>query len=401
LKKIEGKYQDFEDVTFENENAPLIVLDVQCLRNKTYNRGIGRYTLSLARSLAESAPHLNFLLFASNIGDEENLPKVKTYVENLNLSNIKFSILDFFADKAMVSQAATELILLETIKRRKPSCLIVPSHFEHPFDAVHVYPTKGLDIFVIIHDIIPWRFKKDLLPTRHRKKFYESRLKELSKYSGLLAVSNFTASDVKKEIPHTPNINVIGGAGFENSPTNNTLKLEQKFGIFTVGADTPHKNINRLMHAYSLLPKRVQDRHPLTIAGLHSNSVQKMARQEAAKFNIELALPGLLSDQKMRKLYENARLVVVPSLAEGLSMPVIEGWSAGTVAIGSKGTVLEEVISNQELLFDPYSPEDMAAVMNRLLTNDELWLRMLKKSLSRLKIFNWDVVAKNTLRTIK
>jgi hypothetical protein len=100
LKKIEGKYLDFEEVTFENENAPLIVLNVQCLRNKTYNRGIGRYTLSLARSLAKSAPHLNFLLFASNIGDEENLPKVKTYVENLNLSNIKFSILDFFASEA-------------------------------------------------------------------------------------------------------------------------------------------------------------------------------------------------------------------------------------------------------------------------------------------------------------
>jgi glycosyltransferase involved in cell wall biosynthesis len=81
-------------------------------------------------------------------------------------------------------------------------------------------------------------------------------------------------------------------------------------------------------------------------------------------------------------------------------MPVIEGWYAGTVAIGSRGTVLEEVIAIDELLFDPFSPEDMSNVMNRVLTDKTLWKRSLTKSRARLSIYSWDVVAKNLLQSL-
>jgi glycosyltransferase involved in cell wall biosynthesis len=154
------------------------------------------------------------------------------------------------------------------------------------------------------------------------------------------------------------------------------------------------------MSAYSLLSEKVREAHPLVIAGLHSKSVQKIARDRAEKLHIQVSLPELLSDDEMRKMYESARIVVIPSLAEGLSMPAIEGWSAGTVAVGSRGTVLEEVIGSEELLFDPYSPEDMSNVMNRLLTNDALWVRMLKISVKRLEIYNWDLVAQSLLKVI-
>jgi len=91
---------------------------------------------------------------------------------------------------------------------------------------------------------------------------------------------------------------------------------------------------------------------------------------------------------------------VVPSFAEGLSMPVMEGWSTGAVSLGGKGTVLEEVIFHEELLFNPHSSEDMAAVIHRLLVDDNLWNEMQKNSLERLEIYNWKNVADSLMKAV-
>jgi len=46
-------------------------------------------------------------------------------------------------------------------------------------------------------------------------------------------------------------------------------------------------------------------------------------------------------------------------------------------------------LHHEELLFDPYSPEDMASAVHRFLVDDKLWSYMLKLSIKRLEIFNW------------
>ena len=82
-------------------------------------------------------------------------------------------------------------------------------------------------------------------------------------------------------------------------------------------------------------------------------------------------------------------------------MPVMEGWLAGTLVIGSKATVLEEVIHFEELLFDPYSPEDVARVIQQMLVDDKLWEKMFSLSKKRLEIYNWDNVASALLSVTK
>lgn len=394
-QKIDSNYLDFEDANFENDSSPLIVIDVQCLRNKTFYRGIGRYTLSIVKGMAENFPATNFLLFASNIGEEGNTPKVDEYVKKLNLPNLKFSVLDFFRDQVRISHQDSEKILSETLLRKKPHAVIVPSHFEHPFDAVHILPTGGLNIWVIIHDIIPWRFKEELLPSNKQRRLYSERIKELSEVRGLLSVSTFTATDVARELLDDTHIFVIGGAGYVPSFRTKPLPLNSKRGIFCVGAETPHKNIPRLLKAYSLMSESIRNEHPLIIAGLHSESHQKRISRESVELGIKVELPELLSDEEMCAFYAEAKVLVVPSLAEGLSMPVIESWTAGTIALGSRGTVLEEVIFEEGLLFDPYSPENMAEIMTRIITNDELYEELLAKSIQRLTIYNWNKVAEN------
>jgi len=384
---------DSRKVTFKNTKAPIVLIDVQALKNATFFRGIGRYSLSLAKALAFQEKNINFLLFSTNFGNQGNTWLIEKYVSELKLPNLKFCIIDLFDSKLMISQAESELVLFRELEKFNPQFILVPSHFEHPFDAIHLFPYIPLPIFVIVHDIIPWRFQKDLLRSRSEKTFYFNRIKELSKFTGVLAVSEYTAADVKSELPKETNIKVIGGAGFTTGIVTKKKPLRLRRGILTIGADTPHKNIDRLLLSYSLLPKEVQIKHPLTVVGISLKTTKRNLNIRAKSLGIKLIIPNLLSERELRTLYAKTRLVVVPSLAEGLSMPVMEGWLAGAVVLGGKETVLEEVLHHEELLFDPYSPKDMASAVHRFLVDDKLWSYMLKLSIKRLEIFNWGNVA--------
>jgi glycosyltransferase involved in cell wall biosynthesis len=395
-----AKNLNIKHVNFENKSAPIVLIDVQALKNKTFFRGIGRYALSLAEALAQKEKTTNFLLYATNVGEEGNIPLIRDYVDKLQLPNLRFCIIDLFDGKVLVSQAESERTLIRNLERFRPAFVLVPSHFEHPFDAVHLKPLSGLSVFVIVHDIIPWRFKEDLLRTSNMKKFYLNRIKELSKYTGLLTVSKFTAADVGSELPTKTSISVIGGAGFAIGSVAKPKALPERAGVLAIGAETPHKNINGLLRSYSLLPKEIQANHPLIIAGIHSGSVKTQIIRTADDLDIKVKIPSLLSDRELSDFYNQTRLVVVPSFAEGLSMPVMEGWSSGSVSIGGKGTVLEEVIFHDELLFNPHSFEDMAAVIHRLLIDDKLWSEMQKKSLERLEIYNWNNVAESLMKAV-
>jgi len=395
-----AKNLNIEYVNFENESAPIALIDVQALKNKTFFRGIGRYALSLAEALAQKEKTTNFLLYATNVGEEGNIPLIGEYVDNLKLPNLRFCVIDLFDGKVLVSQDESEITLIRNLEKFRPIFVLVPSHFEHPFDAVHLNPLSNLSVFVIVHDIIPWRYKKDLLRTSNLKKFYLKRIKELSKYTGLLSVSKFTAADVGSELPTNTSIDVIGGAGFATGYVVRKRELPQRKGVFTIGAETPHKNINGLLRSYSLMPKDIQIIHPLIIAGIHSKSVKTQIVRTADHLGIEVEIPPLLSDRELSDFYNQTRLVVVPSFAEGLSMPVMEGWSTGAVSLGGKGTVLEEVIFHEELLFNPHSSEDMAAVIHRLLVDDNLWNEMQKNSLERLEIYNWKNVADSLMKAV-
>jgi glycosyltransferase involved in cell wall biosynthesis len=91
----------------------------------------------------------------------------------------------------------------------------------------------------------------------------------------------------------------------------------------------------------------------------------------------------------------------MPSLVEGLSLPILEAWSHGLPAIGGSNTVAEELIANDLLLFDPRNSLSMRDCMAKFLESEENWSRGLESSLSRASIFTWSQTANTTLEAIR
>lgn len=383
-----------------NLNKTTIIIDGQCLRNSTFYRGIGRYTLSLIRHMAALDPARNYVLLTTNIGEIGNLIEVKKLINSYKLKNLFFRQVDVFSGKELISQLESERNLRDQIESLQPESIIVPSHFEHPLDCVQILPFDEIATHVIIHDLIPIQFAKDLLPSRKLRRAYISRIAALSNFTSIWSVSNFTKLVVEKYAGKNANIEVIGGSGFKPIHKTAPVTLKERSGIFCVGAETPHKNLAKLIEAYSFLTPQMRQKHSLNIAGLNSEGQRVKFQQISEKFGVDVNFLDKLTEKQLSNQYEVSRLVVVPSLAEGLSMPVMEGWFHKCLVIGSANTVLEEVINSKELLFDPYSAKDMSETMSKFLTDDKLWKYYTQSSLARLEIYDWDRVAFQALNSL-
>jgi glycosyltransferase involved in cell wall biosynthesis len=75
--------------------------------------------------------------------------------------------------------------------------------------------------------------------------------------------------------------------------------------------------------------------------------------------------------------------------------------STGTPVITSRNSSLPEVVGDAGLLINPYDTKEIAKAINSLINDDELREDLIKKGLTRSKLFNWSKSAYETLEVYK
>jgi len=78
---------------------------------------------------------------------------------------------------------------------------------------------------------------------------------------------------------------------------------------------------------------------------------------------------------ELRVLYKHAAATVCPSLAEGFDYTGIEAMRSGGVAVSSDIPVHREIYANASEYFNPYSTEDAAAAIHRVIAADGAGIR--------------------------
>ena len=91
----------------------------------------------------------------------------------------------------------------------------------------------------------------------------------------------------------------------------------------------------------------------------------------------------------------------MPSLEEGLSLPILEAWSLGLPVVGSANTAVEEILQDKSLLFDPYSVKSMKETISNILTQDSFWQRAVAEIPEQIEKFSWSQTANLTLNAIE
>jgi len=184
-------------------------------------------------------------------------------------------------------------------------------------------------------------------------------------------------------------------------------KLKKRYGtdkkfILNVSASHPHKNLHRLMEAYDILCKRYQIDCQLVIVGIKGQAQSAlMSLVKELCLEKRVMFTGWIPNEDLSLLYSEAELFVFPSLFEGFGLPVLEAMAHGTPVVSSNAASLPEVAGKAAVLVDPYSVDEIAEAMHRILTEGNLRSKLVKKGRQRARRFSWEKTAKETLAVYK
>jgi glycosyltransferase involved in cell wall biosynthesis len=159
--------------------------------------------------------------------------------------------------------------------------------------------------------------------------------------------------------------------------------------VLTVAAKRPHKNLGRLLDAVG----RLNTEAVLVIPGFET-PFEADLKQRAGK---RVCFLGWVDDRTLDGLYRAATCFVLPSLAEGFGLPVLEAMARGTPVACSDIGALREVASDAAVYFDPYDPAAIARALELCLENEELRARHRAAGIDRARRFTWSRTAEATL----
>jgi glycosyltransferase involved in cell wall biosynthesis len=172
--------------------------------------------------------------------------------------------------------------------------------------------------------------------------------------------------------------------------------------ILWVGKMFTHKNLDRLLRAYSKLIKIKHINHQLIICGMRGWGYPTFARRvEELNLQERVTFKGYVPNDVLRSIYAKASLFVFPSLVEGFGLPILEAMSYRVPVITSNYGAMAEVAGDAALLVDPYNIDEIAEAMYRVLTDENLREDLIKKGFERASQFSWERTARETLSVYK
>ena len=102
---------------------------------------------------------------------------------------------------------------------------------------------------------------------------------------------------------------------------------------------------------------------------------------------------GYLSDEDLSVALDRATVFVMPSLAEGFGLPVIEAFHFGTPVVHSDDPALGEVGGGAGLVDERDDAEGypgrLAAAIASIVDDDDLARRLGQSGLDRAHLFSW------------
>jgi glycosyltransferase involved in cell wall biosynthesis len=218
------------------------------------------------------------------------------------------------------------------------------------------------------------------------------QLQRLKSSDVILSVSKTSLDAFESSVAYSKEKAVIGGASTLefNLPISS---FDERAGILCVGGSGKSKNIYRLVYGNSKIPRTLKRQHPLLIVGVVNSKDRMQLRLLSLFLGANAKILGYVSTEELQNYFTKSRILVVPSLAEGLSLPVYEMWTHGGIAIGGIDTALEETIGDINMLFNPVNFRGYVELVSKLLLNKHLWEKEQKRTIEVMKKRKWDQVA--------
>jgi glycosyltransferase involved in cell wall biosynthesis len=346
--------------------------------------GIGRYIKNLLSAMLRLNTKYRFLIFG-------NKKLLTTYNLQLTAAVIIHWDPPVYSIKEQISCP---------FKSHGLDIIHIP-HFNVPLGVGKGIGRGKEKLVVTIHDLIYTKFPQHLPFLKRKIAGYLIR-RAVKKSAAIIAVSENTKNDIKEISPaSSQKTEVIYEAVdpvfkiIEDKIYLERIKKKHSLPeriILFVGSLKKHKNIERLLDAYSKVKKRMPC--SLVIIGRYHSKEPGILKTIK---NHDVIYLGEVPAEDLIGIYNLSTILVMPSLYEGFGLPVLEAFACGLPVAASNVSSLPEVVGAAGLLFDPYNVDDMADKIYKVLSDGSLRERLVKKGFKRCDNFSWKKTAEQTL----
>ena len=330
------------------------------------------------------------------------------------------------------SESATanmELVLLQSRREREAllrapaiHCRRVATPAHHPWErwflAAEIAP-KRLDVLHSLDHVAPNRTGWESVVTIHDLSFlahpeaydsasllyYTQVFRTLRHAAKVITVSNFTRHEVLNRISIAPEkvvtiCEAVDPAYFARTKSScesvrSRLDIPDSY-ILVVGTIESRKNLERVIEAYALLPRR--DRPHLVLAGGRGYQYDRVIEAvQEHRLEDQVTFLGFVSEADLPMLYSGAVCLLFPSLYEGFGLPILEAMACGCPVVTSNLGSMAEVAGDAAILVDPNSAVAIADGVKSLMDDSRQHDGMIAKGHARVKQFSWRTAAEQTL----
>ncbi len=282
------------------------------------------------------------------------------------------------------------------------------------FDVVHIphlfWMPRGLGCpyVLTVHDLLEHMYgSRNLSSLRRSLHFYLTR-RVLRGSARVMAVSQFTKNEIHKllAIPDE-RIEVVYNAIDERflrghaSDADRAL-IAQRYQVnypflLYAGAIRPHKNVVRIIEAFSALKSelakegRFEDLKLIIIGDDMSNNPRLRRTVVSGGVQNDVRFLGFVPIEVLRIFYDVAKIFVFPSLYEGFGLPPLEAMAHGTPVVTSNTSSLPEVVGNAALMVNPENVFEIRRALHKALLDPTTRERMKQRGYEQAQRFSWEI----------
>ena len=163
-----------------------------------------------------------------------------------------------------------------------------------------------------------------------------------------------------------------------------------------VGSVKPHKNIERLLDAFSAVASELP--HRLVLAGRADGmlTVDHRALERAHALDGRVDYVGAVGPAELDRLVRQCDALVLPSIHEGFGLPPLEALAAGRPVAVSAIPALEEVCGPMAEYFDPFHVSSIAGALEALARRVPDTEEIIECRRAWARRFDWDDAARAT-----
>jgi glycosyltransferase involved in cell wall biosynthesis len=166
--------------------------------------------------------------------------------------------------------------------------------------------------------------------------------------------------------------------------------------LLYAGAIRPHKNVVRIIEAFSALKSELAKERrfadlKLIIIGDDLSSHPRLRRTVVSGgVQNDVRFLGFVPIEVLRIFYDVAKIFVFPSLYEGFGLPPLEAMAHGTPVVTSNTSSLPEVVGNAALMVNPENVFEIRRALKEALLDSEVRDRMKRLGYEQSQRFSWE-----------